>query len=116
MHGSEKALVLKEKFMAEVGLAAGSCRVYTTHRLSRLTNQIARHPAFKLSDIHDLSKDELRERTMEKVCLSSSHYTSVTDGQFASMVYFVTTESLETFTLRMQVCRPSPTWVLAASW
>ncbi|KAK4690092.1 acyl-CoA oxidase, partial [Tremellales sp. Uapishka_1] len=45
MHGSEKALVLKEKFMAE----------------------IARHPAFKLSDIHDLSKDELRERTMEKL-------------------------------------------------
>lgn len=66
MHGSEKALVLKEKFMAE----------------------IARHPAFKLSDIHDLSKDELRERTMEK---------------FASMVYFVTNESLEVFTLRMQV-------------
>ncbi|KAK8854478.1 hypothetical protein IAR55_003216 [Kwoniella newhampshirensis] len=66
MHGSEKALVLKEKFMAE----------------------IARHPAFKLSDIHDLSKDELRERTMEK---------------FASMVYFVTNESLETFSLRMQL-------------
>ncbi|OWZ77266.1 acyl-CoA oxidase [Cryptococcus neoformans A2-102-5] len=66
MHGSEKALVLKEKFMAE----------------------IARHPAFKLSDIHDLSKDELRERTMEK---------------FASMVYFVTNESLEVFTLRMQL-------------
>lgn len=51
--------------------------------------KIARHPAFKLSDIHDLSKDELRERTMEK---------------FASMVYFVTNESLEVFTLRMQVC------------
>ncbi|WRT68758.1 uncharacterized protein IL334_005738 [Kwoniella shivajii] len=66
MHGSERALILKEKFMAE----------------------IARHPAFKLSDIHDLSKDELRERTMEK---------------FASMVYFVTTESLETFQLRMQL-------------
>lgn len=50
--------------------------------------EIARHPAFKLSDIHDLSKDELRERTMEK---------------FASMVYFVTNESLEVFTLRMQL-------------
>ncbi|WWC90339.1 uncharacterized protein L201_005272 [Kwoniella dendrophila CBS 6074] len=66
MHGSERALILKEKFMAE----------------------IARHPAFKLSDIHDLSKDELRERTMEK---------------FASMVYFVTNESIETFQLRMQL-------------
>ncbi|ODN77299.1 acyl-CoA oxidase [Cryptococcus wingfieldii CBS 7118] len=66
MHGSERALLLKEKFMAE----------------------IARHPAFKLSDIHDLSKEELRERTMEK---------------FSSMVYFVTTESLEVFGLRMQL-------------
>lgn len=66
MHGSERALVLKEKFMAE----------------------IARHPAFKNDDIHDLSTDEIRERTMEK---------------FASMVYFVTTESIETFTLRMQL-------------
>ena len=45
MHGGEQALELKEKFMAE----------------------IARHPAFKLSDIHDLSKDQIRERTMEKV-------------------------------------------------
>lgn len=42
--------------------------------------------------------------------------TLVTNGQFASMVYFVTTESLETFTLRMQVCRPLPTWAPAASW
>lgn len=28
--------------------------------------QIARTPAFKLDDIYDLSKDEIRERTMEK--------------------------------------------------
>lgn len=41
-----------------------------------------------MSDIHDLSKDELRERTMEK---------------FGVMVHYVTTESLEVFTLRMQV-------------
>lgn len=66
MHGSEKALVLKERFMAE----------------------IARHPAFKNNDIHDLTKEEIRERTMEK---------------FAAMVYYVTHESLETFTLRMQL-------------
>jgi acyl-CoA oxidase len=50
--------------------------------------EIARHPAFKSSDIHDLSKDEIRERTMEK---------------FAEMVHFVTTESLEVFNLRLQV-------------
>lgn len=44
MHGSAKALARKEQFMAE----------------------IARTPAFRLDDIHDLSKDEVRERTMEK--------------------------------------------------
>ena len=43
-----------------------------------------------MTDIHDLTKDEIRERTMEK---------------FASMVYYVTNESLEVFSLRMQVCR-----------
>lgn len=52
--------------------------------------EIARHPAFKSSDIHDLSKDEIRERTMEK---------------FAEMVHFVTTESLDVFNLRLQVSR-----------
>ncbi|WOO77293.1 Acyl-coenzyme A oxidase 2 [Vanrija pseudolonga] len=66
MHGSEKNLLLKEKFMAE----------------------LARHPAFVLSDVHDLSKDQIRERTMEK---------------FASMVYFVTHESIDTFTKRMEL-------------
>ncbi|KAL7416641.1 putative acyl-coenzyme A oxidase I [Mrakia frigida] len=66
MHGGEKALVRKEKFMAE----------------------IARTPSFRLDDIHDLSKDEVRERTMEK---------------FSTMVHYVTTESIETFTLRMQL-------------
>jgi acyl-CoA oxidase len=44
-----------------------------------------------MSDIHDLSKDELRERTMEK---------------FGVMVHYVTTESLEVFTLRMQASHP----------
>ena len=43
-----------------------------------------------MTDIHDVTKDEIRERTMEK---------------FASMVYYVTNESLEVFSLRMQVCR-----------
>nr|AOR81608.1 acyl-CoA oxidase [Phaffia rhodozyma] len=66
MHKSEKDLARKERFMAE----------------------IARTPAFRLDDIHDLSKDEIRERTMEK---------------FAIMVHYVTNESLETFNLRMQL-------------
>ncbi|TXT09567.1 uncharacterized protein COLE_03501 [Cutaneotrichosporon oleaginosum] len=64
LHGSEEALQLKEKFMAE----------------------IARNPAFKNNDIHDISKDEIRERTMEK---------------FGAMVEFVTSESIEVFTQRM---------------
>lgn len=64
MQGSEKSLKLKEKFMAE----------------------IARHPAFRNNDIHDLTKDEVRERTAEK---------------FASMVYFFTSESIEAFQERM---------------
>jgi acyl-CoA oxidase len=64
LHGSEKALALKEKFMHEVSYPTYQTRVSAD-------SQIARHPAFKLSDIHDMTKDELRERTMEKV----SHHT-----------------------------------------
>lgn len=44
MHGSSKALELKEKFMVE----------------------ISRDPSFRSYDIHDLSKSSIRERTMEK--------------------------------------------------
>lgn len=29
--------------------------------------ELERDPLFKMHDIHDISKDELRERTMEKV-------------------------------------------------
>ncbi|KAI5452912.1 fatty-acyl coenzyme A oxidase [Naganishia albida] len=66
MHGSRKHLLLKEKFMAE----------------------ISRDPAFYLADIYDLSKDQIRERTMEK---------------FASLVHYVTTEPLDVFNYRMQL-------------
>ncbi|PWN20637.1 putative pox1-acyl-CoA oxidase [Microstroma glucosiphilum] len=65
-HGSEKDLLLKEKFMLE----------------------LARDPIFYLGDIHDLTKDELRERTFEKV---------------GSLVYHVTNESIDDFQKRMQV-------------
>lgn len=50
--------------------------------------EIARDPAFRNDDIHDLSKDEIRERTMEK---------------FGSMVHYVVNEPLHEFNLRMQV-------------
>ncbi|GHJ85108.1 hypothetical protein NliqN6_1510 [Naganishia liquefaciens] len=66
MHGSQKSLLLKEKFMAE----------------------ISRDPAFYLADIYDLSKDQIRERTMEK---------------FKTLVHYVTTEPLDQFNYRMQL-------------
>lgn len=66
LHGGEKSVLLKDKFMQE----------------------IERDPAFKLDDIHDLTKDQIRERTMAK---------------FANMVHYVTTERLDVFTKRMEL-------------
>lgn len=66
LHGGEKLVLLKDKFMQE----------------------IERDPAFKLDDIHDLTKDQIRERTMAK---------------FANMVHYVTTERLDVFTKRMEL-------------
>jgi acyl-CoA oxidase len=31
---------------------------------------LSRDPLFKLDDIHDLTKDQIRERTMAKLCVS----------------------------------------------
>lgn len=50
--------------------------------------EISRDPAFYLADVYDLSKDQIRERTMEK---------------FATLVHYVTTEPLDVFNYRMQV-------------
>lgn len=36
-----------------------------------------RDPLFKMDDIHDISKDELRERTMEKVHTENLNYTKM---------------------------------------
>ncbi|KAG0146108.1 hypothetical protein CROQUDRAFT_63131 [Cronartium quercuum f. sp. fusiforme G11] len=66
MHGGEQWVNLKTKFMQE----------------------IERDPTFRLDDIHDLSKDQFRERTMAK---------------FANMVHYVTTERLDIFTKRMEL-------------
>ncbi|KAH9473481.1 hypothetical protein MJO28_000690 [Puccinia striiformis f. sp. tritici] len=66
LHGGEKLVLLKDKFMQE----------------------IERDPAFRLDDIHDLTKDQIRERTMAK---------------FANMVHYVTTERLDVFTRRMEL-------------
>lgn len=65
-HGSERDLQLKEKFMLE----------------------ISRDPAYYAVDIHDLTKDQIRERTMAKI---------------QSLVHCVTNESIEVFQKRMEV-------------
>ncbi|CAH7675837.1 acyl-coenzyme a oxidase 1 [Phakopsora pachyrhizi] len=66
LHGGERLVLLKDKFMQE----------------------IERDPGFRLDDIHDLTKDQIRERTMAK---------------FANMVHYVTTERLDIFTKRMEL-------------
>lgn len=35
----------------------------------RFMQDFERDPLFKMDDIHDISKDQLRERTMEKVAI-----------------------------------------------
>ncbi|PWN32021.1 putative pox1-acyl-CoA oxidase [Meira miltonrushii] len=65
-HGSKRDLELKEKFMLE----------------------ISRDPAYYAVDIHDLTKDQTRQRTMAKI---------------GSLVHCVTNESIEIFQKRMEV-------------
>ena len=54
----------------------------------RCGQEIERDPLFRLDDIHDLTKSQLRERTMAK---------------FASMTHYVTNERLDVFTKRMEL-------------
>jgi hypothetical protein len=35
--------------------------------------ELERNPLFRLDDIHDLTKDQIRERTMAKLYVSSRH-------------------------------------------
>lgn len=53
-----------------------------------MMQEIERDPLFKMDDMHDLSKAELRERTMEK---------------FRSMIHHLQNESVDTFKKRMEV-------------
>ncbi|SDA01441.1 BZ3500_MvSof-1268-A1-R1_Chr10-1g02669 [Microbotryum saponariae] len=66
MGGGQKDVELKEMFMQD----------------------IERDPLFKLADIHDLTKNQIRERTMAK---------------FATMVHYVLNERLDVFTKRMEL-------------
>ncbi|KAL9937191.1 hypothetical protein V8E36_003600 [Tilletia maclaganii] len=66
MHGTEAALKLKERFMLE----------------------LSRDPVFYMGDWVDLSKDQVRERTMQKI---------------AALVYYVMNETVDVFTKRMEL-------------
>ncbi|GAA6022005.1 hypothetical protein JCM11491_005491 [Sporobolomyces phaffii] len=66
MGGGERDVLLKERFMQD----------------------LERDPLFRLDDIHDLTKNQIRERTMSK---------------FATMVHYVTNERLDVFTKRMEL-------------
>ncbi|GJN92665.1 hypothetical protein Rhopal_005700-T1 [Rhodotorula paludigena] len=61
---------------------------YNVKLKRRFMFELERDPLFKLSDIHDLTKDEIRERTMAK---------------FASMAHYVTNESIPIFQQRMNL-------------
>ncbi|KAI9271615.1 acyl-CoA dehydrogenase/oxidase C-terminal [Phascolomyces articulosus] len=54
----------------------------------RMMQEIERDPLFAMHDIHDISKETLRERTMEK---------------FRSMIHHLQNESVDTFKKRMEV-------------
>ncbi|KAI8636766.1 acyl-CoA dehydrogenase/oxidase C-terminal [Parasitella parasitica] len=66
LDGGEKSTLLKERFMQD----------------------FERDPLFKMDDIHDISKEQLRERTMEK---------------FRCLVHHLSNESLDIFRKRMEI-------------
>lgn len=66
--------------------------------------ELERDPLFKMDDIHDLTKAELRERTMEKVntyFISVAQLTAIM--QFRSMLHHLQNESVDTFKKRMEI-------------
>jgi acyl-CoA oxidase len=54
----------------------------------RFMLEISRDPVMQLKDVHDLTKDELRERTMQKI---------------AEMSHYLKTDDAKTFARRCQV-------------
>ncbi|KAF7728495.1 fatty-acyl coenzyme A oxidase [Apophysomyces ossiformis] len=59
-----------------------------TQLKERMMLELERDPLFKMDDIHDISKEELRERTMEK---------------FRSLLHHLQNESVDIFRKRMEV-------------
>ncbi|GAA5973030.1 hypothetical protein JCM8115_005984 [Rhodotorula mucilaginosa] len=66
MGNGEQEIILKEKFMME----------------------LERDPLFKVDDIHDLTKDQIRERTMAK---------------FSSLIHWIVNERVDVFQKRLNV-------------
>lgn len=69
-----------------------------------------RDPLFKMDDIHDISKDELRERTMEKVrahpLLPVFFFPKIYTNailQFRSLIHHLSNEPLDIFKKRMEI-------------
>ncbi|KAI8073343.1 acyl-CoA dehydrogenase/oxidase C-terminal [Gongronella butleri] len=60
----------------------------TTLLKERIMEDLERDPLFKMNDIHDLTKSEVRERTIEK---------------YRSMLHHLQSESVENFKKRMEV-------------
>ncbi|KAI8084666.1 acyl-CoA dehydrogenase/oxidase C-terminal [Halteromyces radiatus] len=60
----------------------------TTELKERIMLDLERDPLFKMHDIHDLTKAQLRERTLEK---------------YRSMLHYLQSESVENFKKRMEV-------------
>jgi acyl-CoA oxidase len=54
----------------------------------KVMQELERDPLFKMDDVYDLSKFEIRERTMEK---------------FRSMLYHLQNESVDQFKKRMEI-------------
>jgi acyl-CoA oxidase len=87
LHGGEENVRLKEKFMTE--FARGELVwIRLLFVIAMLTRGIPPDSRFRLDDLHELSLDQLRERTMAKV---------------HSLLHFVTTEPLPEFQKRMEL-------------
>ncbi|CEQ40207.1 SPOSA6832_01809, partial [Sporobolomyces salmonicolor] len=91
MGGGQRSEVPLCFYWVDVVWGAGACAVRSACGVElkeRFMQDLERDPLFRLNDIHDLTKAQVRERTMAK---------------FATMVHYVTNERLDVFTKRMEL-------------
>jgi acyl-CoA oxidase len=68
LDGGEKTTKVKQKQKKQKNLIFNLVILKKKYQLKeRFMQDFERDPLFKMDDIHDITKDELRERTMEKV-------------------------------------------------